>query len=157
MPRAKKPKVPPSPLTGLYLVRNSGGVYLRRGNYADCVQFAARYAADRRSQGRPPDETQVLPERLWVKAREIRRLLPAVDLPSSQFAVEATQARPTGNRTEQWWGGMDGGPTQFEEWEATLGDAVPSVAGRRFRCYRGGTSELDRSPSGYLTAIEVLA
>lgn len=148
---------PPSPLTGLYLVRNSGGCYLKRGTFRECEDFTNRYAQDRRDRGVFPEACEIVPERLWVECRELSRLCPNASFPVSQYAIEVVQACPTGHRTKSWWGGMEGGFATFEEWEATLGGAVPDLAGTRVRCYRHGTSALDRPPGGhYLTALEIL-
>ena len=152
---ATRVKKPESPLTGLYFVRNSSACNIFRGDWKACQAFEKSYQAGRDARRLPKDQTEIVPETLWVEAQTVWTLLKRGWDKTFRFRVSSAQ--PTGKRRKGWWGGMEGGHAMFEEWEAVIQSDDSQYNGLRVFCIRKGTSELDfnRVPSTDLEAVEI--
>lgn len=144
----------------IYLVINSVGIPIYRGSHDACMQYQTAYGLKRRREKLPPDPCVVRREQLRIAASGLRRLATGLPIVTGMDSLRAVDAAPTGLLFRGWHGGLDGSPTDYEEWTATIQDtAAGGLDGARVRCYRPGTSKLDRGrclPSEQLMPVELL-
>lgn len=141
---------PPSPITGMYLVRNNMGRYETIGSFKECAAFIESQPSEARNS------YEIVPERLIVRWDDMMRLMPDAEVPLHVNTITIIKARQTGERTRIWRDTSKGGYyDRYTQWEAMLGDEVWDMKYRHILAYRRDNDALDNDRD-YLIPLELI-